>query len=85
MRLVLWPRVGRPAEEWEPLARRLRERQNADGGWGQDQEMASDAWATGQALYALAHAGVKPDDPLVIRAQAFLLKTQSIEFQILKN
>jgi hypothetical protein len=38
--------------------------------------MASDAWATGQALYALAHAGVKPDDAAVARGQAFLVKTQ---------
>ncbi|SRR6266446_8822130 len=76
MRLVLWRRVGRPAEEWEPLARRIRGRQNDDGGWSQAQEMASDAWATGQALYALAHAGVQADDPLVVRAQAFLLQTQ---------
>jgi hypothetical protein len=54
LRLVLWRRLGRPAEDWEPLARRIRERQNADGGWSQAKGMASDAWATGQALYALA-------------------------------
>jgi hypothetical protein len=38
--------------------------------------MASDAWATGQALYALAHAGTKPDDPIIARAHAFLIRTQ---------
>jgi hypothetical protein len=76
MRLVLWRRAGRPAEEWEPLVRRIKERQNADGGWSQSPEMASDAWATGQALYALAHAGIKPDDPRVIRAHTFLIQTQ---------
>jgi hypothetical protein len=38
--------------------------------------MASDAWATGQALYALAHAGVKSDEPVIGRAHAFLIKTQ---------
>ena len=76
MRLVLWRRLGRPAEEWEPLARRIRERQNADGGWSQAKGMASDAWATGQALYALAHAGMKPDEPAIARAQAFLIRTQ---------
>jgi hypothetical protein len=76
MRLVLWSRLGRPSEEWKPLARRIQERQNADGGWSQTKEMSSDAWATGQALYALAHAGTKPDDPTIARARAFLMKTQ---------
>jgi len=76
LRLVLWSRLGRPAEEWRPLVRRIKERQNADGGWGQTKDMASDAWATGQALYALAHAGVRADEPVIRRAHAFLLKTQ---------
>lgn len=76
MRLVLWQRLGRPAEEYAPLVQRIKERQNADGGWSQTTDMASDAWATGQALYALAHAGIKPDDPAVQRAHAFLIKTQ---------
>ena len=76
MRLVLWQRLGRPAEEWEPMAQRIQSRQNADGGWSQTQDMASDAWATGQALYALAHAGIKPDHPAVQRAHDFLIKTQ---------
>ncbi|MCI0457036.1 MAG: hypothetical protein L0Z62_08660 [Gemmataceae bacterium] len=76
MRLVLWTRLGRPAEEWAPLVRRIKERQNADGGWSQSKDMASDAWATGQALYALAHAGLKPDEPVIRRAHAFLIRTQ---------
>jgi squalene-hopene/tetraprenyl-beta-curcumene cyclase len=76
LRVVLWTRLGRPAEEWAPLVRRIRKRQNADGGWSQAKGMTSDAWATGQALYALAHAGTKPDDPVVARARAFLIETQ---------
>jgi hypothetical protein len=76
MRLVLWKRLGRPAEECEPLARRIKERQNADGGWSQANGMASDAWATGQALYALAYAGIKPNEPTISCARAFLVKTQ---------
>src|SRR5262245_58345739 len=67
MRLVLWTRLGRPAEEWQPLVRRIRERQNADGGWSQAKDLASDAWATGQALYALAHARLKSDEPVIAR------------------
>ena len=76
LRLILWRRLGRPADEWQPLVRRIKERQNADGGWSQTADMASDAWATGQALYALAHAGIKPEESVVSRASAFLIKTQ---------
>jgi squalene-hopene/tetraprenyl-beta-curcumene cyclase len=76
VRLVLWTRLGRPASEWQPLVRLIKERQQADGGWSQTKDMASDAWATGQALYALAHAGIKAEDPAIKRAHAFLLKTQ---------
>jgi hypothetical protein len=76
LRLVLWRKLGRPAGEWEPLVKRIKDRQNADGGWGQSKDMASDAWATGQALYALAHAGLKPDAASVARGRAFLIKTQ---------
>ncbi len=76
MRLVLWQRLGRPAGEWKPLVQRIKERQNADGGWSQTKDMASDAWATGQALYALGHAGTGPEEPVIARANAFLVKTQ---------
>lgn len=76
MRLVLWRRLDRPAAEWQPLVKRIKERQNLDGGWSQAKGMGSDAWATGQALYALADAGIKPDEPASTRARAFLVKTQ---------
>jgi hypothetical protein len=76
LRLILWQRLGRPADELSPLSKRVLERQNADGGWSQAKDMASDAWATGQALYALASAGLKPDDSSITRGQAFLVKTQ---------
>jgi Squalene-hopene cyclase N-terminal domain len=76
LRLVLWRRLDRPAELWQPLVERIRARQNADGGWSQASDMPSDAWATGQALYALSHAGLKSGDPAVERGQAFLVATQ---------
>ncbi len=75
MRLVLWRRLGCPAEEWKPLVRRIEEQQNAVGGWSQAEEMASDAWATGQALYALVHAGIEPAESAIARARAFLIRT----------
>jgi hypothetical protein len=76
LRLILWQRLGRPAAELQPLITRIQERQNADGGWSQAKDMASDAWATGQALYALASAALKPDHRGITRGQAFLVKTQ---------
>src|SRR5262249_23217584 len=34
LRLILWRRLQRPGTEWEPLVKKLRAAQNADGGWG---------------------------------------------------
>jgi squalene-hopene/tetraprenyl-beta-curcumene cyclase len=76
LRLILWRRLGLPAGEWEPLVKRIRSTQNSDGGWGQIPKARSDAYATGQALYALAEAGVKPDEEAAQKAQSFLAKTQ---------
>ena len=36
----------------------------------------SDAYATGQTLYVLARAGIKPDDPTMKRGVEFLTRTQ---------
>jgi squalene-hopene/tetraprenyl-beta-curcumene cyclase len=76
LRLVLWRRLGLPAAEWQPLVKKLRGAQNADGGWGQTNGATSDAYATGQALYALAEAGARPGDEAVRQGQAFLVKAQ---------
>jgi squalene-hopene/tetraprenyl-beta-curcumene cyclase len=76
LRLILWRRLRLPATEWEPLLKKIRGAQNADGGWGQTKEAKSDAYATGQALYALAEAGVMPGDEAVRKALSFLAKTQ---------
>ena len=76
LRVVLWQRLGRPKVEIEPLVLRIRGRQNSDGGWSQTPDMPSDAWATGQAIYALAHAGLNGEDSAIERAQAFLFNTQ---------
>jgi Squalene-hopene cyclase C-terminal domain len=76
LRLILWRRLGQPAAEWEPLVKKVRGAQQADGGWGQVKGAKSDALGTGQALYALAEAGAKPDDEAVRKGQSFLAKTQ---------
>jgi hypothetical protein len=50
--------------------------QNADGGWAQTPHLAPDAYATGQALYALHEAGMAAADPVCRRGVDFLLRTQ---------
>jgi hypothetical protein len=76
LRLILWRRLGRPDSEWKPLEQQLRSSQNEDGGWSQIKLAKSDAYATGQALYTLAEAGVTKDDAAIRRAQSFLEKSQ---------
>jgi squalene-hopene/tetraprenyl-beta-curcumene cyclase len=76
LRLILWRRLDLPASEWEPLVKRIRGAQNSDGGWGQIPRANSDAYATGQALYALAEAGAQPGDEAVHKGQSFLARTQ---------
>jgi hypothetical protein len=51
-------------------------RQGKDGGWAPEKGLASDAYATGQALYFLNLAGVKSDRLEVQRGLAFLVATQ---------
>jgi hypothetical protein len=55
----------------------LRADQRRDGGWSQLPDLQSDAYATGQALYALHAAGGLPvTDPAYTRGVQFLLRTQ---------
>jgi len=76
LRLILWRRLGKPASEWKPLHQRLRSAQNEDGGWSQIKSANSDAYATGQALFALAEDGVMKDDAAIRGAQLFLERSQ---------
>lgn len=54
----------------------LRAQQRPDGSWAQSPDMAGDALATGQTLYALGKAGKRLDDPAVARAVTFLAASQ---------
>ncbi len=69
-------------EDQEILRRRaasdpLLTEQRADGGWGELPSLASDAYATGQALVALKEAGaLAATDPAYRRGVEFLLSTQ---------
>src|SRR5439155_5949080 len=51
LRLLRDVRADKPPKELEVGIDRLLSRQHQDGGWGQDKDCASDAYATGQALY----------------------------------
>jgi hypothetical protein len=69
--------AGVEEKEISAAAWELLKTQRADGGWGQLDKMASDAYATGTALVALHEAGgLRADHPAYSRGVAFLLKTQ---------
>jgi ankyrin repeat protein len=58
-------------------AKKIFALQHQDGGWPQNVNLASDAYATGELLYAMAESGtVKTSDPAFQRGVQFLLKTQ---------
>jgi squalene cyclase len=64
-------------DDIQKVARNLMALQQTDGGWGQLPTLASDAYATGQALTALAEAGsLTVTDPAYQRGVKFLLNTQ---------
>jgi hypothetical protein len=69
--------AGVLAVDLRPAVRELQGSQRSDGGWGQKDNMDSDAYATGSALVALHQAGgLAVSDPVYQRGIAFLLKAQ---------
>jgi len=78
LRLIVWRQTGQPDPEVRTLANQLVRQQRSDGGWSQVPGVASDAWATGQALYALAGI-LAPADPVLSRSQRFLIESQTPE------
>jgi len=60
------------------VARSLAGLQRADGGWSQFPGMESDAYATGQAIFAMSIAGrIGQDDPTYRKGIAYLMRTQA--------
>jgi Squalene-hopene cyclase C-terminal domain len=76
LRLLLDARRRTAEKQLQPAIDRLLKLQNANGGWGQTRVLPSDAYATGQALYALSIADVKNDRPEIRRAVSFLAASQ---------
>jgi N-acyl-D-amino-acid deacylase len=76
LRLLVKVRAGEPALTLQPEIDAFLARQNKDGGWRQLEDLPSDAYATGQALYVLSLAGVKNDRAEVRRGVAFLVAGQ---------
>ena len=61
----------------QAAARTLIAAQRPDGGWAQNPHLSSDAYATGESLWALREAGVlAAADPVYQRGVRFLLNTQ---------
>jgi ankyrin repeat protein len=72
--------AGEPNAMLSCLAKTLLQKQHTDGGWAQLPTLESDAYATGQALYALAKFVKDPiTDPAWQRGLRFLLETQEAD------
>jgi squalene cyclase len=72
---LTWVRAKK--DVMQKAARNLIALQRPDGGWSQLPTLASDAYATGQALTALAESGGLPvSDPVYRRGVQFLLNSQ---------
>lgn len=72
---LLW--TGAEKEARQQHGKHLLAIQNADGGWSELPGMASDAYSTGEVLYALHQsAGLATSEPAYQRGLGFLLKSQ---------
>jgi len=72
---LVWAGAKRPLRETR--IRELKSLQRPDGGWGQTPNLLSDAYATGQVLYALHELGEPAADSVIQRGIAFLLRAQA--------
>jgi hypothetical protein len=71
---------GSDNDDKRKVADQLIAMQNEDGGWSQLPTLKSDAYATGQVLYALYQSGMaKPEDAVYQKGLDYLLKTQNKE------
>jgi hypothetical protein len=77
LKLVLGARSGTPRAALQTTIDELLALQRADGGWSQTvPDLKSDAFATGQSLYALSLAALTRERPEIERGIDFLVATQ---------
>ena len=70
-----WTGVGR--EQMKSAGQALLATQRSDGGWAQNRNLSSDAFATGESLWALRETGVlSAGDSLYRRGVQYLLNTR---------
>jgi cytochrome c2 len=69
--------AGASASERAPFVNALKAAQNEDGSWSQLSDTRADAYATGEALYALHVSGSVPtSDPVYQKGVQWLLRNQ---------
>jgi hypothetical protein len=72
--------AGAPRTTIDAAARSLTAEQRPDGGWAQTPNLGSDAYATGQAIYALTESNTASrGDTAIMRGTQFLLTTQQAD------
>ena len=77
MRLLGLKWAGAPKTDLKAAACDLIAQQRADGGWAQLDTLETDAYATGQALTALAESGeLSISGPIYRRGVSYRLRTQ---------
>jgi len=76
LRLLVDAQAGKRGKDLVSGIKDLLKRQHPDGGWGPTQELPSDAYASGMALYALSLAGVRNNSAQIVRARTFLITNQ---------
>lgn len=69
---IVWADRNAPANR----VRQLIAKQRPDGGWGQTDNLPADAYATGEALWALHESGTPVSDSVYRHGVDFLLRTQ---------
>src|SRR6202020_152330 len=77
LKVLMGARSVKPRETMQATIGEVLALQRADGGWSQTvPELKSDAFATGQTLYALSLAGYTAERPEIKRGIDFLVATQ---------